>query len=143
MKYLALLVLAVSLISCDKNDDEGVVSDAAGYAEYYINNQTDIDLVAIFEKSEDLGSEIDTTEILSAKNSLKILEDAIIGVNPVPADSFMEIKFYDAENLNSEPLLTISPVGNEDWVITGQDFGTSRYGSTIYELILRNENLNQ
>jgi len=106
-----------------------------GSAEYFIDNKTTKDLILIFKKSEELGSEIDTTRVISSDISLLILEDSVIGLNPLPEDSLEEIKLYEASNL-ADPFLTFSPVDNEDWTITSQELGDSGLGLTSYEIIL-------
>jgi hypothetical protein len=133
---LLLILVLVLLVSCsDNEDDSQIVVDYAGSANYFINNKTTKDLILIFEKTEELGSEIDTTRVISSDISLLILEDSLLGQNPVPEDSLEEIKIYEASNL-SDPLLTFSPVDNDDWTITGQELGDSGFGLTSYEVIL-------
>jgi len=131
---LLLILVLVLLVSCSDNEDQ-IVVDYAGSANYFINNKTTKDLILIFEKTEELGSEIDTTRVISSDISLLILEDSLLGQNPVPEDSLEEIKIYEASNL-SDPLLTFSPVDNDDWTITGQELGDSGFGLTSYEVIL-------
>jgi len=133
---LLIILVLVLLVSCSDNDDNGqIVVDEVGSVEYFINNKTTKDLVLIFEKSEELGSEIDTTRVISSDISLLILEDSVIGQNPVPEDSLEEIKLYEASNL-AVPLLTFSPVNNEDWTITSQELGNYGFGLTSYEIII-------
>jgi hypothetical protein len=133
---LLIILVLVLLVSCSDNDDNGqIVVDEVGSVEYFINNKTTKDLVLIFEKSEELGSEIDTTRVISSDISLLILEDSVIGQNPVPEDSLEEIKLYEASNL-SDPLSTFSPVNNEDWTITSQELGNYGFGLTSYEIII-------
>ena len=133
---LLIILVLVLLVSCSDNDDNGqIVVDEVGSVEYFINNKTTKDLVLIFEKSEELGSEIDTTRVISSDISLLILEDSVIGQNPVPEDSLEEIKLYEASNL-AVPLSTFSPVNNEDWTITSQELGNYGFGLTSYEIII-------
>jgi hypothetical protein len=139
LKLLLLLALVLS-VSCSDDDDGQIVVDYAGSADYFINNKTTKDLVLIFEKTEELGSQIDTTTVISSTISLLILEDSLFGQNPVPENSFKEIKVYEASNL-SDPLLTFSPVDNDDWAITSQELGDSGFGFTSYEIILTDSTL--
>ena len=133
---LLLILVLVLLVSCsDNEDDSQIVVDYAGSANYFINNKTTKDLILIFEKTEELGSEIDTTRVISSDISLLILEDSVIGQNPVPEDSLEEIKIYEASNL-AVPLSTFSPVNNEDWTITSQELGNYGFGLTSYEIII-------
>jgi hypothetical protein len=139
LKLLLILVLVLS-VSCSDDDDGQIVVDYAGSADYFINNKTTKDLVLIFEKTEELGYEIDTTTVISSTISLLILEDSLFGQNPVPENSFKEIRVYEASNL-SNPLLTFSPVDNDDWTITSQELGDSGFGLTSYEIILTDSTL--
>ncbi|WP_257984720.1 hypothetical protein [Psychroflexus sp. MES1-P1E] len=118
LKLVLILILVLS-VSCSDNDDQ-IVVDYGGSAYYFINNKTTKDLVVIFQKTEELGSEIDTTTVIPSTISLLILEDFLFGQNPVPEDSFEGIKVYEASNL-SDPLLTFSPVDNEEWTIISQE----------------------
>jgi hypothetical protein len=133
LKLVLILILVLS-VSCSDNDDQ-IVVDYGGSAYYFMNNKTTKDLVVIFQKTEELGSEIDTTTVIPSTISLLILEDFLFGQNPVPEDSFEEIKVYEASNL-SDPLLTFSPVNNEEWTITSQELGDFGFGLTSYEIIL-------
>ena len=84
-------------VSCNDNDDNQIVVDYAGSADYFINNKTTKDLVLIFKKTEELGFWVSSL---------------------------------------SNPLLTLSPVDNDDWTITSQELGDSGFGFTNYETIL-------
>ena len=135
LKLLLILVLGLFVSCSDNYNNSQIVVDQVGSAEYFIDNKTTKDLILIFKKSEELGSEIDTKRVISSDISLLILEDSVIGLNPVPEDSLEEIKLYEASNL-ADPLLTFSPVDNEDWTITSQELGDSGLGLTSYEIIL-------
>ena len=131
--YVFFLVIILS--NCSNNNDDNIIVEPAGSAAYFINNETTKDLIVIYQKSEELGLEIDTTNVIEKNTSVKILEDAIFGVNPVPINSFREIKFYESSDLDN-PIITLSPVENEDWTVINQDFGSSGYGLTTYEIKL-------
>jgi len=135
LKLLLILVLGLFVSCSDNYNNSQIVVDQVGSAEYFIDNKTTKDLILIFKKSEELGSEIDTTRVISSDISLLILEDSVIGLNPLPEDSLEEIKLYEASNL-ADPFLTFSPVDNEDWTITSQELGDSGLGLTSYEIIL-------
>lgn len=140
--YSFLLVIAINLISCDKNDDEtNKIDGPAGEAEFMIRNQLNKDVVAVYKLPSNSEEEfIDTTETISSNNSLKFFETASFGSNPTPEDSFMEIEVYEASNM-ANPILTLSPLENNDWEVIDQDLEDSGYGLTIYEYVLRSENL--
>jgi len=135
VRTLAFLSIVLFLnVSCT-DDDENIIIDFGGSAEYFINNQTSNDVIVIFQKSEELGLEIDTTNVIERNTSIKILDDFIIGVNPVPDNSFKEIKFYISTDINN-PFLVLTPVENEDWTPINQNLGSSGYGLTTYEIKL-------
>ncbi|PKG43741.1 hypothetical protein [Psychroflexus sp. MES1-P1E] len=134
-EYILLIILIFIISSCNKNNDDNIIVDYGGAAQYFINNQTAKNIIIIFQKSEELGLEIDTTNVIEKNTSSKILEDAIIGANPVPKNSFREIKIYESTDLNN-PFIILSPVENEDWTIISQDLGSSAYGLTTYEIKL-------
>lgn len=140
--YSFLLVIAINLISCDKNDDEtNKIDGPAGEAEFMIRNQLNKDVVAVYKLPSNSEEEfIDTTETISSNNSLKFFETASFGSNPTPEDSFMEIEVYEASNM-ANPILTLSPLENNDWEVIDQDLEDSGYGLTIYEYVLKSENL--
>ena len=140
--YSFLLVIAINLISCDKNDDEtNKIDGPAGEAEFMIRNQLNKDVVAVYKLPSNSEEEfIDTTETISSNNSLKFFETASFGSNPTPEDSFMEIEVYEVSNMTN-PILTLSPLENNDWEVIDQDLEDSGYGLTIYEYVLRSENL--
>lgn len=74
-KSMLLLILIFSIVSCNQdNDDDNLVNDPGGSADYFINNETAMDIVVIFQKSEPLGSEIDTTDVIERDASVKSLE---------------------------------------------------------------------
>lgn len=74
-KSMLLLILIFSIVSCNQdNDDDNLVTDPGGSADYFINNETAMDIVVIFQKSEPLGSEIDTTDLIERDASVKSLE---------------------------------------------------------------------
>lgn len=137
-KNSLLPVLFVILWSCDYNNgDDDMITESVGSAEYFINNQMGTDIILIYRKSEELGFEPDTTHVIERNTSIKILEDGIIGVNPVPENSFSEIKIYESSDLNN-PIKILSPVKNDDWSLIDQDLGSSGYGLSTYEMKLTN-----
>lgn len=138
MKFLKLnniylLLLALILSNCSKN--ENIITEPAGSAQYFINNETNKDIIIIYKTSKALGFETDTTQIIQKNTSLKIFEDGLIGVNPAPENSFSEIRFYESSDLVNS-FATLLPVVNEDWSIINQNLDRSGYGLTTYEIKL-------
>ena len=142
-KISFLLIITLITISCDKNDDDmNEVDEPAGEAEFIISNELDKDIVAIYKLPSNSEEEfIDTTETVSSNNSIKFFETASFGSNPTPEDSFIKIEVYEASDMTN-PILTLSPIENEDWQIIDQNLTDSGYGLTVYEYTLRSENLN-
>lgn len=138
MKFLKLnniylLLLTLILSNCSKN--ENIITEPAGSAQYFINNETNKDIIIIYKTSKELGFETDTTQIIQKNTSLKIFEDGLIGVNPAPENSFSEIRFYESSDLVNS-FATLLPVVNEDWSIINQNLDRSGYGLTTYEIKL-------
>lgn len=137
-KYLTILFFAMFLLfSCSDTDEDVLIIDLGGSSEYFINNQTDKRIIAIFQKSEGLALEIDTTDIIEVNTSKQIFQDFIIGVNPMPIDSFNEIKFFEANDLDN-PFLILSPIENEVWTLKSQDLNDSSYGLSTFEFTITN-----
>ncbi|WP_156339989.1 hypothetical protein [Nonlabens sp. YIK11] len=137
-KILTILLFAMFLLfSCSDTDDDIIIIDSGGSSEYFLNNQTNKRIIAIFQKSESLGLEIDTTDIVEINTSKEIFQDFMIGVNPMPTDSFNEIKFFEADDLDN-PILILSPIQNQDWTLKTQDLNDSGYGLSTFEFTITN-----
>ena len=141
IKRLLPLVFITLLFSCNSEENEvnTLIIEPAGAAQYYINNKTDIDFTIVITTSVELGS-IDSTTTALNKQSTLIYTDGIIGVNPVPTNTFKDIQFYSTIDGTQTLLLEFSPVSNDDWNIIEQDLGETGYGLTKYEMLLT-ENL--
>ena len=146
LTFRALLVTITLLLfftGCDNDDNKIEIIEPVGIADYFIRNRTDIDLSIVFSKSKELGNEVDSTKIVLNNNNEKILEDAIIGVNPRPSNSFEKIEFFEAPvNKTSEPLFTISPIINDNWVIVQQNLNSNGLGITVFEFVITNDSIN-
>ncbi len=142
-KITFLLILSFITISCDKNDDDtNKIDEEAGEAEFIISNELNKDIVAIYKLPSNTEEEfIDTTETISSNNSLKFFETASFGYNPTPEDSFIQIEIFEVSDIDN-PILTISPIENQDWEIIEQNLTDSGYGLTVYEYTLNNDSLN-
>ncbi len=136
-KKALLLLIIINFFSC-KNEDDSLIIEPAGSAEYYINNKTEVNLSALITTSTELGSKNRTLTILNKQSTL-IYTDGAIGVNPVPTNTFSKIEIYSTTNNVNSLLLKFSPVSNEDWKIIEQDLGKTGYGLTKYELLVTNE----
>ncbi len=133
MKTLPLLSLILLLLACSE-EEPLVISEPAGAAHYYLKNETGQDLILAFETSFGLGNQLDSGRILTTQDSLLILEDGIIGQNPLPDDSFSWIRLYT----QASPSLyyALDPIANEPWLITGKEGFVDGYGLTLYTLTI-------
>lgn len=146
LKFKALLFTIALLLfftGCDNDDNKIEIIEPVGISDYFIRNSTDIDLSIVFTKSKELGNEVDSTKIVLSNNNEKLLEDAIIGVNPRPSNSFEKIEFFEAPvNKTSQPLLTISPIIDDNWVIVQQNLNSNGLGITVFEFVITNDRIN-
>jgi hypothetical protein len=117
-----------------------VVGEHVGSATYYINNQSDLDLYYVFP-IPDVRLTPDTTKIIVSKSSNEIHQDGIIGVNPTPSMTFEFIWLYASINDSIKVVYNHYPVIDEEWIIIEQNLGKSGYGSTVYELLIENSDL--
>ncbi|MGM0545164.1 MAG: hypothetical protein ACQEST_00460 [Bacteroidota bacterium] len=113
--------------------------EPAGVAEYYVNNKSSVDLTVVFTKSSRLDSETDTTYVKD-QNVEIIFDDAIIESNPKPSDSFSSMEFYKTSDPD-EPVMTIDPVSDQDWVVADEQLDENGYGLTQYEFEILEEDL--
>lgn len=141
MKYHLIVLLSSSLIFFASCGGEDVISEPAGAAQYFINNQTTGELNVSFVTTTALGSmTIDTIPTFQIGVSKEIFQDGIIGVNPRPEDSFSELLFIK-DNDFDQPY-KITEVSNDQWEIISTDFNGSSYGLTIFQLNIRDEDFN-
>ncbi|GAB4232986.1 MAG: hypothetical protein Tsb0034_06030 [Ekhidna sp.] len=131
---LFILGALLLMVRCSK-DEEGIACcvEPVGSAAYYFTNQTSEDIMVEFTLSEELGRQVvDTLPPLEGESTTLILTDGIIGVNPLPSNSFSEIRVYSIGD-SQHPLKTISPIKNEDWNVVSSERNESGYGLTEYE----------
>lgn len=125
------MIVASLSLSCNKDELECCFEPAGG-AHYFINNLTSSNLKVMFVTSEELGLKtIDSISTIPPNNKLKIFEDGIIGVIPVPSNSFSSLTFLRASD-SSEFIL--SDDINSNWEVLSRDFESGEYGLTEYEL---------
>lgn len=136
---LTLLAIIVLFSACSENFSIPEVEEPAGYAQYFINNSSSVDLQIVFTKSPRLDSETDTAFIKS-KNTGMILEDGIVEANPKPSDSFSSLEFYKISD-SSSPFLSVDSVRDGQWAVVGQDIEDNGYGLTQYEFEITDEDV--
>jgi len=117
MKSVALTLLLTCLITlagCLDNtgSDPDPVVDYGGISDYYIANQSDLDLTLTFKIS---STENDSMVAVPADSTVKIFRDGGIG-GSVPIGTFSKLSFYKLSDNNMEtPLLVIEPIVNDNW----------------------------
>ncbi|MCH4554131.1 hypothetical protein [Aestuariibaculum lutulentum] len=137
MKYLYILIISFSLLSCENNDDN-TITDPGGFSKFYINNQSDSNLKLEFTLSDDYSNKQES-EIIQSKGSKMIFEGGVIGLSPKPNEVFNEFKFYTTDPNTETLILTISPILNSDWTII-DNLNTPK-NFDLFELRITNENL--
>jgi hypothetical protein len=133
---LHLIIVFISISSCTN-----VIDEPAGSAVYYLNNETDYVLNVEFMTTWELGFKVDSSNIVSSNTKVKLLEDAMFGVNPEPSHSFKSIRLYTFINNSKKPVFEMDPIIDERWSIIEQNIGKSGYGNTAYQLIVENSDL--
>lgn len=113
LKITTLLLCLFSLIGClDNSTDPELIVEAGGTSDYYIANQSGIDLNVIF-KIKATGN--DSTIAVPADSTVKIFTDGGIG-GSVPTGTFTKFSFYKLSDNNMEtPLLVIEPIVHDNW----------------------------
>lgn len=134
MKHIIVIgLLSIVLFSCQEDPTE-CCNEPAGAAYYYIKNETTSKLKVSFITSSELGSHlVDSTSLIPPDNTLKILEDGIIGVNPEPSHSFSTLTFL---RMSDSSEYVISTIINENWEVISRDFEQGQYGTTEYQLTI-------
>lgn len=144
---LRFLVILLVCIGCNSDDENNgiIISDPVGSSIYIINNQSDTVLDITFVTSIELGLEtMFVDNDVQTVASIQIFQDSIIGTNPAPENSFSEISFFDATVDDTDAILILDPINNEDWEIIEQTFfdDSNTLALTTYQLTITNEDLN-
>lgn len=134
VKLLFLFVFIITLAGClDNSTDPEIITEPSTRSNYYIVNQTAIDLnvtynIAFLDK--------DSTVAVLADSTTKIFESGGIGSSPPPSSALEELSFFELSDNTKSPLLTIQPIVNENWKATGEN------EATRFELVITNQDLN-
>ncbi|SMO84484.1 hypothetical protein [Fodinibius sediminis] len=139
MKKLLLLASALALLSCSEQRTDALMTEPAGSAHYYINNQSSTEITVIFVTSAALNFETDSSAV-PGDSSKVIFRDGGIGINPKPSDSFSNLKFFRETKRNS-PVIVIDSIRNEAWKVIHSEMDDSGYGLTEYELTISDQGL--
>ena len=127
-----LVILSVLFLSCENNE---LIIEPAGAAEYFINNQTTAALKVSFITSAELASiAVDSLPLIDSEAVVLIHTDGIIGVNPRPTDSFSSLRFV--RDVDTSNTYDINSIDNSQWEILERDLGDDGYGLTKYQLVI-------
>ncbi|MEN1784760.1 MAG: hypothetical protein AAGF77_06420 [Bacteroidota bacterium] len=129
MKLLLLLSL---IITACRNADDDLIVEPAGAASYFIKNNSSSDISVAFTTFGAPGTSPQIYGTIPAGDRQEIFKDGSFGFNPMPRDSFGEITFSWID-VDGETTVVYSPIVNEDWEITFEDFESGDYGVRFYE----------
>tara|TARA_R110002096_G_scaffold434442_1_gene655972 strand:+ start:4454 stop:4870 length:417 start_codon:yes stop_codon:yes gene_type:complete len=134
VKILSLLVLVISLSGCLDSTSNGpeVIIEHSSRSNYYIANHTDSDLNVTYAIA---FLNMDSTVAVLANSTTKIFEAGDIGSSPSPSSAFESLVFSELSNNNTSPLLTIQPIVDQNWAVTGEK------DATRFELLITNEDI--
>jgi hypothetical protein len=135
-RLLAACALAMQLIACDDSATTQPISEPAGSADYYLDNQTSLDLTIEWTTSPGLGSETRQAGPVASGQSLKFQEDAIIGQNPLPVDTFASLRLEDDAG---DVVYRQEPIRNDAWQVERTE--DVPYGHAIITLVITDDML--
>lgn len=116
LRVIGAWLLIGTLLGCegreseDNTDKNVVISEPAGSASYFLDNQTQDELSVTLQTSPGLGSQL-LTEVIAPGEVALLLEDAMFGVNPRPSDSIASITVE-----GDSGSLVQDPVDEDAWV---------------------------
>ncbi|MCH2450970.1 MAG: hypothetical protein MK198_12605 [Gracilimonas sp.] len=133
VKLLFLLVFVTSLVGClDTTNGPEVITEPSARSNYYIVNQTESDLNVTYEIA---FQNMDSTVAVFADSTTKICEAGDIGSSPPPSSALEKLSFFEMSNNNTSPLLTIQPIVDENWGVSGEE------DATRFELVITTEDI--
>jgi hypothetical protein len=149
LNFLSLLLLGILFFACSKLKvgPEGPMVEPVGSGHYFIENQSNVPLTAVFpipvyNFSKDKFEDIDSTiSIAGYGRTLLFKDEGIFGVNPTPKQSFKEIRFYKTVAGNNSLAFEINPIKNEDWVQVIKSRDKYGYGLTEYSFTIEQADL--
>jgi hypothetical protein len=117
-RLLAGCALVMQLVACTHMDTETPIGEPAGSADYFLDNRTDRSLTIDWTVSPELGSETRRAGPVAAGQVLAFESDGIIGVNPLPHDTFASLRLLDeAGNV----VYRQEPIDNDAWIVERTD----------------------
>lgn len=126
----------MQLIACDDSMTTQPISEPAGSADYFLDNQTSLDLTIEWTTSPGLGSETRQAGPVASGQRLKFQEDGIIDQNPLPVDTFASLHLEDAAG---NVVYRQEPVVNDAWDVERTDDVT--YGHANITLVITDDML--
>lgn len=134
-KLLFLSVFVVSLAGCldSATNEPEIIIEPAAWSNFYIVNQTDSDLSVTYEIA---FADKDSTVAVLADSTVKIFEAGDIGSSPPPSSALGKLSFFKLSNDNTSPILTIHPIVDEDWDVTGEK------DAIRFEFVITNDDIN-
>lgn len=105
-------------------DDGAIINEPAGSAEYILDNRTGRSLTIEWTTSDALGSQMRSAGPVAAGQSLSFEEDSIIGVNPLPHDTFASLRLLDDVG---DVLYQQEPIDDDAWVAQRTDGFSARH----------------
>ena len=121
----------MQLVACSSEPDDEPIDEPAGSADYFLDNQTDRSLTIEWTTSAALGSQTRQAGPVACGQRLKFEEDGIIGVNPLPLDTF---SFLHLEDDAGNVVYRQDPIDNDLWLVERTD--DASYGHASITLVI-------
>jgi hypothetical protein len=125
--------LVMQLVACSSEPDEPI-DEPAGSADYFLDNQTDHALTIEWTTSAALGSQTRRAGPVAAGQRLQFEEDGIIGVNPLPVDTFASLRLEDDAG---SVVYRQEPIDDDAWVVERTD--DASYGHANITLVITDD----
>ncbi|MEO6285709.1 MAG: hypothetical protein ABIN80_31265 [Dyadobacter sp.] len=150
MKTIRIWIVTLSLVSifsaCSPTETEQMINEPAGSARYFIDNQSDKELIVefpvpVYNFEKDAMQDVDSLIRLNSRTKSVVFEDGGFGINPDPEKSFKEIRFYTITNGQRSLAFTMKPIKNAAWAKLIRSRDNSGYGLTEYSFTITEANL--
>jgi hypothetical protein len=130
-RFLVGCALLMQLVACR---DEPPIDEPAGSADYFLDNRTARSLTIEWTTSAALGSQMRQAGPIAGGQILKFEEDGIIGVNPLPVDTFATLQLKDDAGI---VVYRQQPIDNDAWLVERTD--DASYGHANITLVITDE----
>jgi hypothetical protein len=137
VRLLAGCALVMQLAACTHIDEEPPpIDEEWGLADYFLDNRTDRSLIIDLTLSPERGGHTRQTDPVAAGEVFPFEADGIIGVNPLPWDTFASLRLVDeAGNV----VYRQDPIDNDAWIVERVD--DEEYGRSFITLVITNASL--